>query len=126
MAKVLYAAIIALVLVSCYTTRITPISEVMDEWLGSTEHEVILKVGPPTTTTSDGNEGKVLIYENSTNTTLFLPNFPTPNTGYAVSKPITRYVHLYVNKEGIIYSWRTNYPDIKEKVKKHKSQWPVK
>ena len=64
----------------------------MDSWIGNTGHSVIMKWGPPARTSPDGNGGEIYIYE--TQTVLY-------NT--------LRFNHkmFYVNKEGIIYSWRT-------------------
>jgi hypothetical protein len=100
---------------SCYTTRTIPISWRMDEWLGVSEHAVLMKMGPPNSTTSDGQDGKILDYRHSSLTT-YLNNY----TGILTAETYSRdtYMQLYINKEGKVYTWRTNMPDEQYQVKR--------
>jgi len=93
---------------SCYITK--PISQTMDEWMGATEHEVILRMGSPTSTASDGSTGKIIRYSTSNSTTMINPYY---NSVVANTRTNTIYVEFYINQEGKVYSWRTNNPDTK-------------
>lgn len=86
----------------------------MNLFVGQTEKDINFNLGPPTRITTDGDSGKVYVYENiSYNTFGITPNLARTNTE-------VRYIHLYINQSGLVYAWRTNYPDIIEKKKSAK------
>jgi hypothetical protein len=78
---------IAVLLASCTSQR-----KIMDTWIGSTKHDLVLKWGPPARVASDGSTGEIYIYENMS----MLYN-------------TVRYNHrmFYINSDDKIYSWRT-------------------
>lgn len=89
----------------------TSISDNMNSWVGSTQHDLILKWGPPTRTTSDGADGTILVYEYTSN------GGQIPGQAYVGAGGVVFYTApqstqrtatrmFYVNGEGVIYSWR--------------------
>jgi len=111
MKKLLALSLIPVLLTSCYTYTRIPIGQVMDEWMGKTEHQVIMRFGAPTNITPDGEGGKVLMYERSPQaTTVF---YPETAYSYASAQTYTNsyYLQFYIDKSGEVYSWRTNLPD---------------
>lgn len=70
---------------SCTSER-----EVMDSWLGSTKHELILKFGLPDQSGSDGNGGEVVVYTAS--------YFYGSNVWYKNRA-------FYLNSNGKVYRW---------------------
>lgn len=69
---------------------------IMNSWMGHHKSEIIQAWGPPSSYTSDGKDGEVLIYENTKNVMM-------PVSGMVVSRNITDYTQVYVTKEGKIY-----------------------
>lgn len=97
--------ILFFIFTSCYTA--IPVSQTMDSWLGVTEHEVIMRFGSPTTTSSDGSEGKIVKYTSSQTNTVFTPNTVYGRTATTYDNSV--YIEFYINKEGKVYHWRTNH-----------------
>ena len=118
----LLAAVLISCLPSCYNTRIVPISDVMNKWIGHSEQDLILKFGPPTSVSTDGDGGKVLSYEKTATVTMAraVPVAgPLPMVvGSSQTVSNKAYMQFFIGRGGRIYNWRTNYPDIKEKVKR--------
>jgi len=113
-------------LTSCYTTKVTPIQDVMNSWLGASEQDITLKFGPPTRTTSDGASGKIYIYENTRTLTSFYPSYNRYLPDQAISNSVTKYINFYFNSNGKVYYWRTNYPDEKKSTfSPSKTAWTV-
>ena len=114
MKKLTYFIIVITLFSSCYTTTIIPISKTLDTWIGATEQQVLLQLGPPTRVTTDGNSGKIYIYENRNYTTLTYPstnisgNYPDPD--FSTTTSYTNYLDFYFNADGKVYFYRTNYP----------------
>lgn len=71
----------------------------MDAWVGHHESELILAWGPPAERDPDGMGGHVLVYRAYRNFQAFCPSCPNVHN-YVATKM------FYVNREGIIYSWR--------------------
>jgi len=90
--------IISLFLVSIFIFGCTSQRQIMDSWMNHTEHEIIMSWGPPSTTNSDGNGGKVLTWSN--------PLYLTLPNGQPLS--MYQYKDMYINSSGRIYSWRTH------------------
>ena len=84
----------------------------MDSWKGSTEHQVIMQFGAPTQTTSDGAGGKVLNYTDHQSTSVLNPYNPYRTSVNTYDN--SWYKEFYINSEGKVYSWRTNYPNPRE------------
>lgn len=111
---------LSFILPSCYTTKttVTPIKSIMDSWIGHSEHDLIVSYGPPTTSTSDGQNGKVLSYEKAETIGLRSPGYYAPGAIYRspdlyTSHTETHYMQFFVKSTGEIYLWRTNYSDTK-------------
>ncbi len=121
--KIFAPIILAFVLLSCYVTQRTPIKAVLDPWLGKTENELLMHFGPPTLKTDDGQKGKILSYEEMRAFTIVLPMYNWEVEKTRVDKLFMQY---YVNAEGIIYHWRSNYPDIVKRIRKSKDGWDIK
>jgi len=96
-----------LVLGGCSHTR-----EMMDSWLGHHEHELIQSWGPPQAHQPDGAGGHILIYseframgrtqgQGQLNRDGSFTYTPPRQNGY------TRIRMFYVDRSGLIYSWRT-------------------
>lgn len=89
---------LTLLINSCATTQDDEDLEFkksMDSWIGYTKKQLILKKGPPTSITSDGDKGEVLVYEDLRRA--------------VISGTYLTVVHrtmFYVNSDGIIYHWR--------------------
>lgn len=77
--------IIALFFTACTTER-----QIMDSWLGSTKHELILQQGLPDQSGSDGSDGEVLVYSSS--------YFYGTNVWYKNRV-------FYLNSAGKVYRW---------------------
>ena len=103
--KALAAAALLLGLLGCTST-----SDVMQSWVGNTQHDLILKWGPPTRTASDGADGIILIYE-------YTSSGQIPGQAYVGAGGVVFYTApqstqrtatrmFYVNSAGVIYSWR--------------------
>ena len=90
-------------------------SETLDSWVGSHQSELIAVNGPPTTTTDDGDGGRILIYETTqTHHRLQTPGrvYVSPYGGSATyteaennDYTTTTRVMFYVHSNGMIYHW---------------------
>lgn len=76
----------------CSTTKSTASSEdsMMNSWMGSSKAQLLQVWGPPTRVTSDGQEGEILVYD---------------QTASMYGMVLTRSRCFYVNKNGKIYYW---------------------
>ena len=82
----------------------------MTSWVGHNQSELIAHWGPPQSTTSDGNGGKILIYQSQVNhgppVGQLVPNlhggydYIVPQKGYNQSRM------YYVDSKGTIYNYR--------------------
>jgi hypothetical protein len=71
----------------------------MDSWMGNNQHNLILSWGPPARTTSDGDNGQILIYANQ----FYYAQW---------NMTVYNYRMFYVDKDGKIYSWRTEHGQV--------------
>lgn len=63
MKKILSLILFALTLVSCSTThRVSYSQSAIDGYVGCTHEELVQRLGAPTETVSDGNDGYILVY----------------------------------------------------------------
>lgn len=104
-------------LFGCYVTKVTPISETMNKWMGHSKTELLMRMGPSTSIVNDGSGGEIVSYNWDNNVTIRLPTTLEIYT----NRNIGTYAQFYINKEGKIYYWRTNLPDKRERVKKSHS-----
>lgn len=89
---------ISLLIVSVLVFGCTSQKQIMDSWMNSSEHDIIMSWGPPSASNSDGNGGKVLTWSN--------PLYLTLPNGQALN--MYQYKDMYINSSGKIYSWRTH------------------
>lgn len=125
MNKAIKIILISIIITGCYTVQTIPISKIMDENLGMTEQDIRIKFGPPSSVSTDGAGGKILIYTDQRTLSVLVP---VGNADYLATKNLDRYINFYINKGDSVYYWRTNYPDIRTRVKKNKNidknGWP--
>lgn len=86
------------------------ISKAMDSWKGSHYSDMMLNWGPPTYSTSDGIGGQILVYQYDRSGGQ-IPGYVTKFGGsvfYTAPQNVSYKAErmFYVNKNGIIYSWR--------------------
>ncbi len=81
--------------------------KIMNTWIDQPKHSLILSWGPPDRVTDDGAGGTVLIYAQarSINGYYMLQTWIPGRTWYD-------YKIFFVNKDGIIYGWRTESKDV--------------
>jgi hypothetical protein len=103
-------------LTSCYVTRYAPINPYLDPLIGKPENAAIMNFGPPTSTAPDAAGGKVLTWSSvSYNTIVTLsPNYLQSS---ATSYTTDAFIQVFINSEGNIYHWRTNFPGVPYKKK---------
>jgi hypothetical protein len=90
----------ALFFVACHAER-----DMMNSWGNQSIQSVILKWGPPVTTTSDGSpNGHIYIWQ-------YL-RYASVNTQGQGTNPYYHLREFYVNSRGIIYSWRTDNKNV--------------
>lgn len=66
--KILFIAILTSLLGCSTTKRVSgnkqqELQEMMDSWIGSSKHDLLLTWGSPVSVSSDGNEGEILTFE---------------------------------------------------------------
>ncbi len=71
----------------------------MNSWINSTKHDLIMSWGPPARTASDGGTGEILIYARE-------GHYPGINGQGAYT--YWDYKYMYVDNSGKIYHWRAN------------------
>lgn len=64
--------------------------EVLNSWMGSTKHQVILNWGAPSRTASDGNGGEILVWSNQ-----YSYNY----------QAFWKHTMMYFNQYGKAYHW---------------------
>lgn len=112
---------------SCYSTK-TQVLTVNDfpafrnQCIGQTHNQIVAKLGAPQRTESDGNGGRILIYENTTTTsvsnslaTAYNVNYfnRTYTPGVSTTTQQTKktdYVQYFVNAQNVCYDVKTNIP----------------
>jgi hypothetical protein len=97
--------LILLLFISCN------VSKMMQTWVGNTQQQLELKWGAPTTTSSDGASGQILIYKTWVNTGQTAGQVvPDGNGGAVYTNPQNngywRERDFYINSNGIVYAWR--------------------
>ena len=87
------------------------VNKEMQSWVGHHQSELILAWGPPAQTSSDGNGGEVLIYQNFVNLgqsqgSGHIDQFGNFTYIAPQQQGWNRVRMFWVNPEGVIYSWR--------------------
>jgi len=85
--KWVFTAFVYLSLQSCISER-----KVLDSWVEKNIKDVILRVGPPAQITSDGSNGKIYVFSESS------------FNGYTGTE-YYHYIFFYVYTDGTIYHW---------------------
>lgn len=89
----------------------------MDSWIGSHQSAVIRAWGPPTRITTDGNGGKILIYERESGSKYTTEgDYETKyilgqvvreyHPGHEVDNTYIEIRMFYVNRKGFVYYWK--------------------
>lgn len=116
---------------SCYTTKtglhdeqvvVNDFPAFKEQCVGQTHNQIVTKLGAPQRTASDGQGGTILIYENTTTTSIsntvakaydvnyFTRTYtPGAQTSTQVSSQ-TDYIHYFVNSNHVCYDVKTNIP----------------
>ena len=103
--SVLSIFITIILFTGCATTNT---KAVMESWIDHNKSELIKSWGPPSRVTSDGDGGKILIYEQSSTSAYTLNNL----FGIELDNPITtintrtQYYQFYTTSRGYIYHVR--------------------
>ncbi len=100
--------LILTLLAGCATNE-QKIAGILDEWLGAHQSELISQWGPPDRTTSDGADGKILVYRKT-----FVAQRPGMATAphgvllYTAPQDVVtgETTQFYANSAGILYRWR--------------------
>ncbi len=95
------AAMLLVVLLNSCETPSQTLRKNMDSWLGQTKAELLRSWGPATRTTSDGDGGEILSWENK-NTFGYADGYGN----YQRTTDI-EFKDFYCDKSGRIYLWRT-------------------
>ena len=128
---ILWLAICVIMLSSCFTTAtgtrtgtltIDDFPAFREQCIGQTHNQIVTKLGAPQRQVSDGAGGSILIYENTTTSTIsnslssayninFFTRTYTPGM-QTTTQQITNtdYVHYFVNADNICYEVKTNIP----------------
>ena len=89
-------------------------NEALKSWIGSKENDLVLQLGSPTSTASDGAGGKIVRYSETTSAVI-----GTPIGGgavYGTTYEETYFYEFYINSSGIVYSHKTNYKRFSKKL----------
>ena len=84
----------------------------MDSYKGKTEKELVAKLGTPAKTVSNGVGGKVVSYIQVSPTKVFDPHNQNKNTQNINENNL--YKEFYLDSAGVVYMWKTNYPNEQE------------
>ncbi|KAF2516557.1 hypothetical protein [Flavobacterium foetidum] len=97
MKNIILAGFLLVLLASCSTTSNAP-----EKWVGQTKQKLIKAHGTPVRTIADNQQGEVLIYAEQ----FFMTN--EGQNGSKIAGPsYWNYDYIFVNKEGNIYSWKS-------------------
>lgn len=89
--KTLIIALVGICLLSSCKSQ----QKVLNSWIGSSKHSLILSWGPPDRTADDGDGGEILIYGRH----IYAPSL---NVNY------WDYKMIYVHSDGMIYTWHVS------------------
>lgn len=108
MKKISTILLTACVVISACMARRT--QQMMDACMGQNKAYVIYNMGPPSSVSTDGQGGEVLVY--ATQSVVY-----TPPGGYPMGVPqhnrvYWNYKMFYVNNQGIVYHWKTDRCEI--------------
>lgn len=112
MKRFLYLLISLIALSSCGVLKNYPLEQEYNEvWKGKTYNEIVMSFGAPDRVESDGNGGKILVYEEFDTTTItdvdtHFGNFdPDYTTKVRTSKT---YTHFFISSDNSCYHVKSN------------------
>lgn len=126
-----YVLLCVLTLSSCYTTTtgLHSVSYEVDDFpafrkqcIGQSYNQIVTALGAPQRQSPDGNGGNILIYENSTTTSIsnsiakaynvnYFTRTYTPGVETSTQQiTTTDYVHYFVDSNNVCYEVKTNIP----------------
>lgn len=112
MKRFLYLLISLFAISSCGVLKNYPLEQEYNEvWKGKSHNEVVISFGAPDRVESDGNGGKILVYEQFSTTTTtdvdtHFGNFdPDYTTKVRTSKS---YTHFFINSDNSCYHVKSN------------------
>ena len=102
------------------TKTVSMEAEYANIYVGRTYNEILLALGAPDRETSDGADGKILIYEETVAYTVTKATKENVNTYSGTYVPGSRsqtttsssYLHLFINKDRICYNLKTNHTKV--------------
>jgi len=97
-----------------YVTRTIPIGSILDNYKGKSKNQIVMELGPPDRKNSDGSEGEVYTYEENQKFA-YQYNFKSFSGSYTTVQNTRYFIDFYFNRSGLVYFYRTNYPDVEEK-----------
>lgn len=117
MKRLLFFAICVIALclfASCSTSyQVSRLSDYTSAYVGKNHNYIVASLGAPDRQTSDGAGGTILIYEDVTTNSVataydvnYLAGTYTPGVQ---TNSTTRYLHLFVNSNGVCYNVKTNH-----------------
>lgn len=116
---------------SCYTTKtglhseefiVNDFPKFRKQCIGQTYNQIVTKLGAPQRREPDGTGGNILIYENTTTTSIsnavataynvnYFTRTYTPGVATSTQQVSqTDYVHYFVNSDNVCYEVKTNIP----------------
>lgn len=123
--------VLATTLTSCFSTKeglhteqftVNDFPQFRKMCIGQTHNQIVTKLGAPQRTLSDGAGGSILVYENTTTTTvsnsiktaynvnIFTGTYTPGMNTTSQQTTSTDYVQYFVNSESICYDVKTNIP----------------
>lgn len=126
-----YVLLCVLTLSSCYTTTtgLHSVSYEVDDFpafrkqcIGQSYNQIVTALGAPQRQSPDGNGGNILVYENSTTTSIsnsiakaynvnYFTRTYTPGVETSTQQiTTTDYVHYFVDSNNVCYEVKTNIP----------------
>ena len=125
--KIVSVVLFSLLLSSCVGTyNKSEVENILDNWIGRHESELILRMGAPTSKASDGKDGHILVYKSTRNAGQIPGSIGSNSfggTSYTHPTMIIGYTNLqfYVNSKGEIYHYR--YSSNEEAIQDYRAFW---
>ena len=112
MKRLVYLLISLLAISSCGVLRNYPLEQEYNEiWKGKTYNEIVMSFGAPDRVESDGNGGKILVYEefDTTTTTDVDTHFGNFDPDYTTKVRTSKtYTHFFISSDNSCYHVKSN------------------
>ena len=112
MKRFLYLLISLIALSSCGVLKNYPLEQEYNEvWKGKTYNEIVMSFGAPDRVESDGNGGKILVYEefDTTTTTDVDTHFGNFDPDYTTKVRTSKtYTHFFISSDNSCYHVKSN------------------